>query len=140
MQFFGRPTLTLILIGWHILLAASGHGLHRLTSGGHRCADAVRVTCGCSHEAPATGPSETGSVTGSERRMAADPRHRDGHDPHHCAICQFLAQHKDLPPPVGTVPTALPLAEAAQVASCAPHRSCVCPYASRAPPGTFSFA
>ncbi len=139
MQFFGRPTLTLILIGWHFLLAASGHGLHRLTSGEDRCADPVTTSCGCSHPDAATCRSDSGLGTSREGPFAAElGRASRRHDSHTCAICQWLTQHKSLPPAALTVVTARPLVELAQRAFLSPHRSCVCPYASRAPPGISS--
>jgi hypothetical protein len=141
MQFFGRPTLTLILIGWHFLLAASGHGLHRLTGGADRCADSATVPCGCSHPDAATCRSDSGLGTSREGSLAAElGRSPRQHDPHACAICQWLTQHKSLPPAALTVVAARPLVALAQRAILSPHRSCVCPYASRAPPSTSSFA
>lgn len=141
MQFFGRPPLTLILIGWHILLAASGHGLHRLTGGGERCADPATVPCGCSHPDAAACPSDSRRGTGREGQFAAElGRAHHRHDSHTCAICQWLTQHKSLPPAALTVVAARPLVELAECVFLSPHRSCVCPYASRAPPCAASFA
>jgi hypothetical protein len=141
MQFFGRPTLTLVLIGWHILLAASGHGLHRLTGGGERCADPATVPCGCSHRDAAACRTDSGLETSRAGSFAAElGRAYRGHDPHACAICQWLTQHKSLPPAALTVVAARPLVELAECVFLSPHRSCVCPYASRAPPRAASFA
>jgi hypothetical protein len=141
MQLFRHPALTLILIGWHFLLAASGHGLHRLAGGEDRCADPATVSCGCSHPDVAACRSDSGRGTSRDGPFAAELGRAHGqHDSHACAICQWLTQHKSLPPAALTVVVARPLVELAERASLSPHRSCVCPYASRAPPGASSFA
>jgi len=134
MPSFQRSTVTFILLGWHCLLAASGHGLHHLVGGGGHGTGNGATHCECRHECPATAVDDSASHAGREAQVAAEPtRHK--HDPHRCVICQYLAQHKGLPPATATLLTAAPHAEPIPGSSSTPHCSCACPYASRAPPG-----
>lgn len=122
--------LTLILFGTVSLL---GQGLHALV-GCHpisHCAldyqasSGVTARCSCQHACP-TGGAKDPAEDADEQLIA-------GHDDD-CLICRFLAQGRELPPPV--LPPCVQFARRHRpvIAAVSPSSPAQEPYQARAPP------
>ena len=141
MQSLRHPVITATLLGWHLLLAALGHGLHYFTVGARRDVAVVAACCGCGSDSTAGGRRGlTLTACGldnlpEEPHAIVDSPVLPLHDARRCAICQWMAQHKELPAASAADFQVEAVAESPPPASFTTHGLCACPYASRAPPG-----